>query len=166
VCGLREGGQWAKPGDFTPRLSGVIKLARLMVVRQAYEARRQSIARKVQRGMSQVHAKEESLSHVQLVQGMTRRFMMLMGSEGHPTPMDWMLDTRTYGKAIQSTTAAKGTVTWVGETILYQQIRLGMDKVHGMVLGLAAETRRLLVQDLLMLEVDAEGEAVGLPAID
>ena len=79
------------------RLSGVIKLARLMVIRHAHEARQQSIARKVERGTSQMHAEEESPSHVQLVQGMTQRFMMLMGSEGQPTPMDWMLDTRTYG---------------------------------------------------------------------
>ena len=35
-----------------------------------------------------MHAEEESPSHVQLVQGMTQRFMMLMGSEGQPTPMD------------------------------------------------------------------------------
>ena len=78
MCGLKEGGQWAKAKDYTPRLSGVIKLARLMVIRQAYEARQQSIARRVERGTSQMHAEEESPSHVQLVQGMTQRFMMLM----------------------------------------------------------------------------------------
>jgi hypothetical protein len=67
---------------------------------------------------------------------------------------------------IQYTTTADGTITWVGETVLYQQIKLGMDQMRGMVLGLAAETRQLLVQDLLMLEVDLGGKAVGLPAID
>ena len=111
MCGLEEGGRWASAEDYTPWLSGVIKLARLMVVRQAYEARQQSIARKVERGTSQMHAEEESPSHVQLVQGMTQRFMMLMGSEGQPTPMDWMLDTRTYGMHIQYTTPAEGSIS-------------------------------------------------------
>jgi hypothetical protein len=46
-------------------------------------------------------------------------------------------------------------------------MQLSMDQLRRMVLGLAAETRRLLVRDLLMLEVDGEGEAArGLPAID
>ena len=55
----------------------------------------------------------------------------------------------------------------MGETVLYQQMQLSMDQLRRMVLGLAAETRRLLVRDLLMLEVDGEGEAVrGLLAID
>ena len=105
------GGRWASAEDYTPRLSGVIKLARLMVVRQAYAARQQSIQRKMARGVGAVEAEEESPSHVRLVQGMTRRFMMLMGSEGQPTPMDWMLDTRTYGMHIWYNTPAEGTIS-------------------------------------------------------
>jgi hypothetical protein len=41
-----------------------------------------------------------------------------------------------------------------------------MDKVHKMVLGLAVETRQLLVQDLLMLEVNGEKEAIRLLVIN
>ena len=59
-----------------------------MVIQNAYEIRQQSIARKVERGMSQVDAEESAQSHVKLVQKMTRKFMMLMGDDGDPTPMD------------------------------------------------------------------------------
>jgi len=79
VLGLQEGGRWANAEDYTPKLSAVIKLARLMVIQNAYEIRQQSIANKVGQGISQVDAEESTRSHVKLVQGMTRKFMMLTG---------------------------------------------------------------------------------------
>ena len=168
VLGLQEGGRWANAEDYTPKLSAVIKLARLMVIQNAYEIRQQSIARKVERGMSQVDAEESTPSHVKLVQRMTRKFMMLMGDDGEPTPMDWMLETRTYGLHIRYSTPAEGTVSWKGETILYQEIQFTMEQVRGMVHGLVAETRQTLIKDLLMLELDPYGEVKGqrLPPID
>jgi superfamily II DNA helicase RecQ len=168
ALGLHEGGRWANAEDYTPKLSAVIKLARLMVIQKAYTTRQQSIATKVRRGMSQVDAEESTRSHVKLVQSMTRKFMMLTSDDGEPTPMDWMLDTRTYGLHIRYSTPAEGTVSWKGETILYQEIQFTMEQVRGMVHGLVAETRQRLIRDLLMLELDPYGEVKGqrLPPID
>jgi hypothetical protein len=168
VLGLQEEGRWANAEDYTPKLSAVIKLARLMVIQNAYEIRQRSIANKVGRGMSQVDAEESIQSHVKLVQRMTQKFMMLMGDDGDPTPMDWMLETRTYGLHIRYSTPAEGTVSWRGETILYQEIQFTMEQVRGMVHGLVAETRRGLIEDLLILQLDPYGEVKGqrLPPID
>jgi hypothetical protein len=102
-----------------PKLLAVIKLARLIVIQNTYEIRQQSIARKVERGMSQVDAEESTQSHMKLVQRMTRKFIILIGDDGEPTPIDWMLETRTYGLHIRYSTPAKGIVSWKGETILY-----------------------------------------------
>lgn len=58
VLGLQERGRWANAEDYTPKLSAVIKLARLMVIQNAYEICQQSIEKKVRRGMGQVDAEE------------------------------------------------------------------------------------------------------------
>jgi hypothetical protein len=79
---------------------------------------------------------------------MIRKFMMLMGDDEEPTPMDWMLETRTYGLHIRYSTPAGGTVSWKGETILYQEIQFTKEQVRGMVHGLVAETRQTLIKDL------------------
>jgi hypothetical protein len=52
VMGVREDKGWDAPEDYTPKLSGIIKLARLMVIQMAYQARQASIARRVGQGWS------------------------------------------------------------------------------------------------------------------
>lgn len=159
VLGLQEGGRWANPEDYTPKLSAVIKLARLMVVEHAFRARQQSVAAKVEQGMSQEGAEESSQSHIALVRSMVRRFMVITDDEGEPSPMDWMLDTRTYGFHIRYNTSAEGMISWVGDSILYPPIQFSMQQVQGMAHGLVAETKRQLVRDLLLLQSDDDGEA-------
>lgn len=168
VLGLQNGGGWTDAEDFTPKLSAVIKLARLMVVRKAYELRQQSINRRKDCGSSQDKAEEEAPSHFRLVQLMTQKFMMLVDSGGEPSPMDWMLDTRTYGMYIRYHTPAEGTISWKGDTILYQTMQFDMQQVRSMVYGLLSETTRILMTDLLLLELDEHGNVQGeqLPAID
>ena len=168
VLGLREDKGWENPEDYTPKLSAVIKLARLMVIQMAYHTRKDSVARKVTQGMSQEEAEEDSRGHVELVQSMSRRFMMLMDENGIPTPMDWMFETRTYGLHIRYSTAADGSISWRGDTILYQQIEFSMEQVRSMVQGLVAKARRRLITGLLKLQLDRYDEVKGqpLPAID
>lgn len=43
VLGMREDDGWLDAEDYTPKYSAVIKLARLMVVQEAYERRREAI---------------------------------------------------------------------------------------------------------------------------
>jgi len=71
--------------------------------------------------------------------------MILMGDNGDPTPMDWMLETLTYGLHIRYSTPAEGTVSWKGETILYQEIHFTMEQMRGMVHGLVADIDRGLI---------------------
>jgi hypothetical protein len=84
VLSVREDKGWENPEDYTPKLSAVIKLARLMVIQMAYRARQDTIAQKVGQGWSQEQAEEEGPGHVGLVQGMCRKFMMLMDENGKP----------------------------------------------------------------------------------
>jgi hypothetical protein len=75
-----------------------------------YQARQAAITRRVKQGWSQEEAEEESLSHVELVQGIYRKFMMLMDENSKPTPMDWMFEARTYGLHIRYDTTADGNI--------------------------------------------------------
>lgn len=165
VLGLQEGGRWANAEDYTPKLSAVIKLARLIVIQEAYQNRQKSIARKVEGGLSQAEAEDSAPSHIELVQRMTRKFMTLTSDDGQPSPMDWTLETRAYGLHIRYSIPAEGMVSWNGETILYQEMRITMEKIRGMVHGLVAETRRELIQDLL-LDQYQEVKGQRLPRID
>ena len=93
--------------------------------------------------------------------------MTLVSKKGRPTPMDWIYKCRTYGMQIWYNTTAEGVIEWEGNRVLYQGIRFNMEQLRGMMHGLVEEARRDLME-LLMLEMNAEGEVEGrqLPPID
>jgi hypothetical protein len=45
-----------------------------------------------------------------------------------PTPMKWMLDSRTYGMKIRYSTTAEGLIAWHGDRITYQHYQFTMDQ--------------------------------------
>ena len=52
VLGMREDEGWLDAEDYTPKYSAVIKLARLMVIQEAYKQRQEAIERYQTRGLS------------------------------------------------------------------------------------------------------------------
>ena len=134
-----------------------------MVVQMAYQARQAAITRRVRQGWSQEEAEEEGPGHVELVQGMCRKFMMLMDENGKPTPMDWMFEARTYGLHIRYDTTADGNIRWKGDTMSVGDIDCNMEQIRGMVLGLASRARRRLITQLLKLRLDAYDQVQGTP---
>jgi hypothetical protein len=117
---LREDKEWDTPEYYTLKLSGNIKLALLMVVRMAYQSQQASITWRVGQGRSEEQATEECPAHVDLVQAMCRKLMVLMDENGKPTPMDWMFEVRTYGMHIRYNTTVDGKIRWKGSTISNQ----------------------------------------------
>jgi hypothetical protein len=92
--------------------------------------------------------------------------MTLVLEKGRPTPIDWIYDCRTYSIKIQYNTIAEGVLEWVGNRVNCQGIRFNMDQLRGMMHRLVEETRRDLIE-LMMLEMNIEGEVeAGLPLID
>jgi hypothetical protein len=64
--------------------------------------------------------------------------------------MQWMLDLRTYGLKIHYNSTARGHVEWVSQDeMLYKDLQFNMAQFRGMVHGLATESRRLLMDELL-----------------
>jgi hypothetical protein len=75
--------------------------------------------------------------------------------------MQWMLDLRTYGLKIQYNTTSRGHVEWMGQDeLLYKDLHFSMAQFRSMVHGLAAESRRLLMEELLF-----SSKAAPVPAV-
>jgi hypothetical protein len=61
-----------------------------------------------------------------------------------------MLDLRTYRLKIHYNTTSRGHVEWVGwDELLYKSLQFSIAQFRGMVHGLATESRRLLIDELL-----------------
>ena len=70
--------------------------------------------------------------------------------------MQWIFKARSYGFKIRYTTTAEGCIQWVGDTVLYQQIRFDMSQAQSMVHGLVEEARDVLYSKLMGVDMDAE----------
>ena len=88
VMGLRPDGGWVAAEDYTSNYSAIIKLARMLVVRQAVVEREEEVAERVRGGMDEKRAKEASTSLFQLVRGKVQRFMTTMIDRTVLTPME------------------------------------------------------------------------------
>jgi hypothetical protein len=165
VMGFRDDGGWLNAEDYTTKYSGVIKVARMLVIYQSYMEREDGYKMN-QKFMDDIQARSRTEPMFDIVRRKVRKFMTLVSDKGQPTPMDWIYDCRTYGMKIRYNTTAEGVMEWEGNQVLYQDIRFTTEQLRGMVHGLVEETRRDLME-LMMLKMNAEGEVEEqLPPID
>ncbi|KAI4192651.1 MAG: hypothetical protein LQ350_008599 [Teloschistes chrysophthalmus] len=151
VLGVKKDG-WLGADRYPSILSAMIKISRFMVVQDALEAvgpaeleyRSDSSGSIHGRAGSQVDMQKDSLGYIK--QAMDQ--YMVRGSH---SPMQWMLDLRTYGLKISYNTTSEGRVDWVEDQILYQTIQFTMAELRGMIHGLVAQAQKLLCHELLML---------------
>ncbi|KAK6591896.1 hypothetical protein H4I95_12023 [Botrytis cinerea] len=158
VLGMREDDGWLDAEDYTPKYSAVIKLARLMVVQEAYERRREAIAQYKERGLSPETAKERASSHYTLTRRLVRAFMTMAHDDQDPKPMQWLYRSRSYGFKIRYTTTAEGKIQWIGDDVLYANMRFGMSQFRGMIHGLVGEAREELFEKLMVVRMSADRE--------
>jgi hypothetical protein len=159
VLGVKEDG-WKGPEQYPPILLAVIKIARFMLVQQGLELSDADLADPQDSSDEFDDNSAPSLCRpkgcLQLVKQMMDRFMV-RGSHG---PMQWMLDLRTYGLKIHYNTTSRGHVEWTGDELLYKNLHFSMAQFRGMVHGLASESRRLLIEELLFSSSSKTSEAV------
>jgi superfamily II DNA helicase RecQ len=150
VLGVKEEG-WKGPEQYPPILSAVIKVARFMVVQQALELSEPFQDDEWEDDSAYESDPSRSPARrpkgcLQFVQEMMDKFMV----RGSHSPMQWMLDLRTYGLKIHYNTTARGHVEWMGKgELLYKEVHFNMAQFRGMVHGLETECRRLLMDELL-----------------
>ncbi|KAK1621905.1 hypothetical protein BDP81DRAFT_302798, partial [Colletotrichum phormii] len=140
VIGIRADGGWMDITDYTTKYLAIIKVAR-MLVRQ-YDVARQAAT-------TDEGAADDGIESLFVyVRRMVQRFMTRTpgAPQAEPTPMDWILETRTYGMHIQYNTPADGVIDWVGDRISYRRVRFTMDQLSDMLHGVVDEARLLLAQ--------------------
>jgi hypothetical protein len=96
----------------------MIKISRFMVVQRALELKKDEDG-----------DNRNFMGCLTWVKRMMDRFMV----RGSHSPMQWMLDLRTYGMKIHFNTTADGHVDWQGDTVLYRKAVLGryLDGLEG-----------------------------------
>jgi superfamily II DNA helicase RecQ len=158
ILGMREDDGWLDAEDYTPKYSAVIKLARLMVVQEACERRREAIAQYESRGLSAKQAQDKADSHYVLTRRLVRAFMTMAHDDQDPKPIQWLYRSRSYGFKIRYTTTAEGKIQWIGDDVLYANMRFSMNQFRGMVHGLVGEAREELFEKLMIVRVGADQE--------
>ncbi|KXH61011.1 hypothetical protein CNYM01_13192 [Colletotrichum nymphaeae SA-01] len=112
VLSVRAVGAWEGYGGLTPKLSAIMAISRLCIVKHAVDDQPAKAAQKIWQGQSQEEAEGNSPSHFVLVSEMTRRFMVGGGGGWETTPAQFIIRLRNFGMAIQNNKATHGSVRW------------------------------------------------------
>jgi hypothetical protein len=151
VLGVDAENGWQRPQSYTPKLSAIVTVSRMLVLSKASKDCRKEISQLIARGVEKEDAEEMAKGCFELVQDMACQFMTMTSYGGSPSPMDWILRLRTYGMKIQFNSNSEGVIQWVGDTILCGQIQFSMPQLRGMIHGMVAVAHLELHQGLLLL---------------
>ena len=157
VLGVTENG-WKGVDRYPQVLSSMIKIARFMVIQKALEITKPSDNNHFnsnsvcdfsnssdESDIGQEPQRRRQKGCLRWVGEMMDGFMV----RGSNSPMQWMLDLRTYGMKIQLNTTATGHVGWNGkDELLYKSAQFTMPQFRAMVQGLV-ETAGGLMDELL-----------------
>jgi hypothetical protein len=123
--------------NYTPKLSGFIKITQLLVLQQA------------------VYAVEDGRSDDPLepLDDMRERFMLLDTS----TPFSWAISLRSYGKRIRDSTTSLGYIQWSedGQRLSYRDLELSIQEFQLFVCTQVQKAQQLL-EKLFLLSVDEQ----------
>ena len=73
---------------------------------------------------------------------------MVRGTDG---PMQRMVHLRSRCMQLNKQRTTEGRVQWIGDRVLYKDVGFDMDQLLAMVRDLIGQTRRILVEELLLL---------------
>ncbi|KFX97205.1 hypothetical protein O988_04964, partial [Pseudogymnoascus sp. VKM F-3808] len=158
ILGIGPGETWVEAIHYTKIYSGIIKIARALVVEEGYQTWTRKIAACKLVEMDEEEAIETTESPYQLIRQMVDRFMGLEGGTRDPSPMDWIISKRTYGMVIRASTTADGEISWIGDRIFGYQMEFDMGQLQTTIQGVVAEARMILMRDLMMIPLDAFGD--------
>ena len=111
VLGIDGERGWMGPFGYTPKLSAIVTVARMLVLYKSTKLRQERVADIMEKeGWEREVAEEMAPGHVELVQKMADRFTTLTPHGWAPTPMDWILRLRTYGLKVRFSSNADGVI--------------------------------------------------------
>jgi hypothetical protein len=167
LVGMTQGGgrRWRLAIEYTPDLSGIVTVLRALVVYNGRRRRQEAIKDGKSRGLTQEEAEGVAPTILQTVKGSVHDFMTLTAYGGRVTPLNRVLQQRTYGRRIRETTKASTRVAWAGEKILIDKVGFSIEDVRTVVFGLRETARRRLFGELMFVDESGGGEG-GVPALE
>jgi RecQ family ATP-dependent DNA helicase len=167
VLSIRPDDTWEGYSNFTPKLSAIMAISRLLVVKYAVDQRTKAIKQKLQQGQSQQEAEDNSPSHFELVADMTRRFMVAGGEGVQTTPVQFIIRLRNYGLAAHNNSVTYGSVSWDKEDLIFKGTRFNILDVQSMVQVTLRQAETVLFKKLLFCGdfTEQSPAELGLPPI-
>ncbi|PCG88207.1 hypothetical protein PENOC_112060 [Penicillium occitanis (nom. inval.)] len=136
---------WRDAYTYTPLLSGIVKMAQMLVVQEAV-----------------MQADEDQVEHpADALDEMRERFMV----HGTRSPFAWITRLRTYGKKVQNTTTSLGYIYWSEdqERLSYKGLEMTMESFRRFVQTEVREAQQSL-ETLFLLHEEESRESV-IPSI-
>ncbi|GKU10137.1 unnamed protein product, partial [Fusarium langsethiae] len=167
VLSIRDDKTWETYANFTPKLSAIMAISRVFLVKHTADKRDLYIKKRVEEGQSRQEAEEKSPGHFEIMSEMTRRFLV-GGAEGwDTTPTQFIIRLRNYGMAASGQEAIPGSVSWDNEDVIYKGIRINVLGVQSMLQAALQRAETLLYKHLLFCEEykDQPSTELGLPEI-
>ncbi|KAM0277281.1 hypothetical protein ACHAQH_005940 [Verticillium albo-atrum] len=165
VLSIRADHGWESFSNFTPKLSAIVAVSRLLLVKAAVDERAKSIAKRIAQGQSREKAEEGSPSHFDLLSDMTRPIMV--GPAAMTRPMQFIFRLRNFSMAAHNNTPAQGSISWDKEEVVFKGMRISVLDIQGMLQSSLKRAETLLYRDLLLCtHYDEQSPAeLGLPPI-
>jgi superfamily II DNA helicase RecQ len=160
VLGLRDDGGWADAIDYTYNYSAIIKIARMLVIKQAVVEYRDYTAKLRADGLDEDDIREKYKGLFDFVRVRVQSILTITPGRGRPRPMDWIFHSRSYGLKIRYTTIGNALISWAGEQVSFRTVRFSISQLSDMLAAMTAEAQALLWELLLV-----KGPS-GLPALD
>ena len=91
---------------------------------------------------------------------MVYRFITLTEFSGQPSPMNFLLRLRTYGRTIRINSSEDGVISWHRDKVQCGSVRFTISALQSMVYGLVDSTWTELRRNLLLLDVNNRGKIV------
>lgn len=166
VSGMSQDGgrKWRSALSYTPDLSGMVTVLRALVVYSARERRRDGIEEGMSRGLKREEAEKATSTVLQNVKASLHEFMTLTSYGGRATPLNHIMQQRTYGRRIRESTKASTRVAWAGDTILIDKVAFSIEDIRAVSFGLRETARKRLLAELMFVGENG-GEGKGLPPL-
>ncbi|KID81817.1 RecQ helicase TLH3 [Metarhizium guizhouense ARSEF 977] len=101
-----------------------------------------------EKGINKADARQFGTSMFARTRQCIYTFMTRTGKEADKSlsPMDWMLETRTYGMKIWFTTTAGGVINWIGDQVIFRRIRFTIAELSGFMHAVLQEARNIIAE--------------------
>jgi hypothetical protein len=146
VLGIDLGkGNLKEAQNYTPSLSGFIKIAQMLVIEKAIRAADAG----------------DAAQPADLLDDMRERFMI----HGTRSPFNWASRLRMYGKRIRDSSTCLGYISWSDDlqSVSYKDVRdLDMEAFRGFIRGQITKAQSLL-EELLLMHPDETREHLDVP---